>query len=59
MITVTVRRERYDPESDFARPNKGRLVAKYPRFVLVEFTVRGGTYRERFMLADILEVRSK
>lgn len=59
MITVTVRRERYDPESDFARPNKGRLVAKYPRFVLVEFTVRGGTYRECFMLADILEVRSK
>ena len=59
MITVTVRRERYDPESDFARPNKGRLVAKYPRFVLVEFAVRCGTYRECFMLADILEVRSK
>lgn len=45
MITVTVRRERYDPESDFARPNKGRLVAEYPHFVLVEFTVRGGTCR--------------
>ncbi len=58
MITVTVRRERYDPESDFARPNKGRLVAKYPRFVLVEFTVRGGTYRERFMPMDILEMQS-
>lgn len=58
MITVTVHRERYDPESDFARPNKGRLVAKYPRFVLVEFTVRGGTYRECFMPVDILEVQS-
>lgn len=58
MITVTVRRERYDPESDFARPNKGQLVAKYPRFVLVEFTVRGGTYRECFMPVDILEVQS-
>lgn len=57
MITVTVRRERYDPESNFARPNKGRLVAKYPRFVLVEFTVRGGTYRECFISVDILEVQ--
>lgn len=36
MITMTVRQERYDPESDFARPNKGRLVAKYPRFALVD-----------------------
>lgn len=57
MITVTVRRERYDPESDFARPNKGQLVAAYPRFVLVEFTVRGGAYRECFMPVDILEVK--
>lgn len=58
MITVTVRRVRYGPESGFARPNKGRLVAKYKRFVLVEFTVRGGTYRECFMPVDILEVQS-
>lgn len=57
MITVTVRRERYDPESDFARPNKGRLVAAYPRFVLVEFTARGGKCRECFMPVDILEVQ--
>lgn len=57
MITVTVRWERYDPESNFARPNKGRLVARYPRFVLVEFTVRGGTYRECFMPVDVLEAK--
>lgn len=57
MITVTVRRERYNPGSDFTRPNKGRLVAAYPRFVLVEFTVRGGTYRECFMPVDVLEVQ--